>query len=67
MLHGLGDTLKPFASLARSLKLSQTDILVLQARDRIPLLEEEAYEWYESFNGLGEREPFRFFPPGITV
>ncbi|BGP26881.1 phospholipase/carboxylesterase family protein [Rhodotorula toruloides] len=54
LFHGLGDTAKPFAQLGRSLHLPQTAVLSLQAPERIPLLEEEAYQWWDSFDPLGE-------------
>ncbi|GAA5885278.1 hypothetical protein JCM16303_005983 [Sporobolomyces ruberrimus] len=52
--HGLGDTFAPFAQLGKSLNLPQTAILSLQAPTQIPLLEEPAFEWWESFDPLGE-------------
>ncbi|GAA6012544.1 hypothetical protein JCM11491_005428 [Sporobolomyces phaffii] len=52
--HGLGDTFAPFAQLGRSLNLPQTAILSLQAPTQIPLLEEPAFQWWESFDPLGE-------------
>ncbi|KAM0791768.1 hypothetical protein ACM66B_004032 [Microbotryomycetes sp. NB124-2] len=57
LMHGLGDTDKPFADLARSLNLPQTATLSLRAPERIPLLEEEAYQWWSSFTELGELIP----------
>ncbi|GAA6016744.1 hypothetical protein JCM10207_003238 [Rhodosporidiobolus poonsookiae] len=57
LLHGLGDTLHPFANLAHSLNLPQTATLSLQAPERVPLLEDEAYQWWESFDALGELIP----------
>ncbi|TFK53107.1 alpha/beta-hydrolase, partial [Heliocybe sulcata] len=55
-LHGLGDTLRPFTALARSLKLPQTACLVLQAPAQIPLLDAPAFQWYPSFDVLtGDR------------
>ncbi|CAE6529593.1 unnamed protein product [Rhizoctonia solani] len=56
VLHGLGDTMAPFVSMAKQLKLPQTATLVLQAPDLIPFLEEgeEMYQWYTSFTSLGE-------------
>ncbi|KAF9494339.1 hypothetical protein BDN71DRAFT_1375415, partial [Pleurotus eryngii] len=53
-LHGLGDTHIPFAKLGRQLKLPQTAILSIRAPEKIPFLYEEAYQWYTSFDGLGE-------------
>ncbi|KAE9405516.1 hypothetical protein BT96DRAFT_1015502 [Gymnopus androsaceus JB14] len=53
-LHGLGDTHLPFAKLGRQLKLPQTAVLALQAPEKIPFLYEEAYQWYTSFDPLGE-------------
>ncbi|BGP34546.1 hypothetical protein JCM10296v2_006368 [Rhodotorula toruloides] len=57
LFHGLGDTAKPFAQLGQSLNLPQTAVLSLQAPERIPLLEEEAYQWWDSFDPLGELIP----------
>ncbi|TFY77233.1 hypothetical protein EWM64_g6778 [Hericium alpestre] len=55
LLHGLaGDTHAPFSKLGRSLKLPQTATLTLRAPEQIPYLYEEAYQWYESFDPLGE-------------
>jgi len=54
LLHGLGDTEVPFANLGRSLKLPQTATLSLRAPIRIPFLEEEAFQWYPSFDPLGD-------------
>ncbi|KAF7792941.1 hypothetical protein EIP86_004044 [Pleurotus ostreatoroseus] len=54
LLHGLGDTQKPFARLGKSLKLPQTATLALRAPDLIPFLYEEAYQWYTSFDPLGD-------------
>ncbi|EKM57227.1 uncharacterized protein PHACADRAFT_208338 [Phanerochaete carnosa HHB-10118-sp] len=54
LLHGLGDTHKPFGRLGRSLKLPQTATLALRAPELIPYLYEEAYQWYESFDQLGD-------------
>ncbi|GAA5958538.1 hypothetical protein JCM8115_002498 [Rhodotorula mucilaginosa] len=54
LFHGLGDTAKPFAELGQSLNLPQTAVLTLQAPAQIPLLEEEAYQWWDSFDQLGE-------------
>ncbi|GAA5838997.1 hypothetical protein JCM3766R1_004551 [Sporobolomyces carnicolor] len=55
--HGLGDTCKPFAQLGKSLNLPQTAILSLQAPSQIPLLEEPAFQWWDSFDPLGEMIP----------
>ncbi|KAF9453300.1 hypothetical protein P691DRAFT_719724 [Macrolepiota fuliginosa MF-IS2] len=54
LLHGLGDTHEPFAKLGKQLKLPQTAALVLRAPERIPWLYEEAYQWYTSFDPVGE-------------
>jgi len=54
LLHGLGDTHLPFAKLGKSLKLPQTAILSLRAPELIPFLYEDAYQWYTSFDELGE-------------
>ncbi|GAA5995983.1 alpha/beta hydrolase [Rhodotorula paludigena] len=57
LLHGLGDTSTPFARLGQQLNLPQTAVLSLQAPERVPLLEEEAYQWWDSFDALGEIIP----------
>ncbi|KAG8863169.1 hypothetical protein FRB96_009351 [Tulasnella sp. 330] len=54
LLHGLGDTHKPFANLGRSLKLPQTATLALKAPLQIPYLYEPAFQWYPSFDQLGD-------------
>ncbi|KAG1737499.1 uncharacterized protein EDB91DRAFT_1140192 [Suillus paluster] len=54
LLHGLGDTNVPFARLGRSLKLPQTATLALRAPDVIPFLYEQAFQWYPSFDQLGD-------------
>ncbi|KAG0704137.1 hypothetical protein DFH29DRAFT_393054 [Suillus ampliporus] len=54
LLHGLGDTNLPFARLGRSLKLPQTATLALRAPDVIPFLYEQAFQWYPSFDQLGD-------------
>ncbi|KAM6501113.1 hypothetical protein JOM56_004127 [Amanita muscaria] len=54
ILHGLGDTHAPFAKMGRQLKLPQTAVLSLRAPDQIPYLEEDSFQWYTSFDHLGE-------------
>ncbi|KAJ8502064.1 hypothetical protein ONZ51_g136 [Trametes cubensis] len=54
LLHGLGDTQIPFGKLGRQLRLPQTATLALRAPEKIPFLYEEAYQWYTSFDPLGE-------------
>ncbi|KAG8967501.1 hypothetical protein FRC03_009878 [Tulasnella sp. 419] len=54
LLHGLGDTHGPFGKLGKSLKLPQTATLALQAPQQIPYLYEDAFQWYPSFDELGE-------------
>ncbi|KAF8639233.1 hypothetical protein AX17_001718 [Amanita inopinata Kibby_2008] len=54
ILHGLGDSHVPFAKMGRQLKLPQTAVLSLRAPDQIPYLEEDAFQWYTSFDHLGE-------------
>ncbi|KAG6841802.1 hypothetical protein C0991_006686 [Blastosporella zonata] len=54
LLHGLGDTHLPFSNLGRHLKLPQTAALALRAPERVPFLYEEAFQWYTSFDELGE-------------
>ena len=56
LLHGLGDTSKPFFRLGEQLQrtLPQTAILSVQAPIRVPLLDEDAWMWWDSFDSLGE-------------
>jgi len=54
LLHGLGDTHIPFSKLGKSLKLPQTAILALRAPEQVPFLYEESYQWFTSFDELGE-------------
>ncbi|KAL5486086.1 SAC7 [Sanghuangporus weigelae] len=54
LLHGLGDTHVPFGKLGRQLHLPQTATLALRAPQQIPYLEEGAFQWYPSFDDLGE-------------
>ncbi|KZS94170.1 hypothetical protein SISNIDRAFT_427371 [Sistotremastrum niveocremeum HHB9708] len=54
LLHGLGDSHTPFAKLGRQLKLPQTATLALRAPELIPYLYEEAFQWYPTFDALGE-------------
>ncbi|KAI6126871.1 hypothetical protein F5141DRAFT_997358 [Pisolithus sp. B1] len=54
LLHGLGDTHIPFAKLGRSFNLPQTATLALRAPEQIPFLYEQAYQWYTSFDPLGD-------------
>lgn len=57
LLHGLGDTARPFAELGRQLQrtLPQLAVVSVQAPKRVPLLDEDAYMWWDSFDMLGER------------
>ncbi|GAA5892340.1 hypothetical protein JCM6882_003642 [Rhodosporidiobolus microsporus] len=57
LFHGLGDTAQPFFQLGQSLNLPQTAVLAIQAPERVPLLEEDAWQWWESFTPLGELIP----------
>ncbi|CAO3600998.1 unnamed protein product [Absidia cylindrospora] len=60
LLHGLGDTLQPFASLGQKLELPQTATLAVQAPEPIPFMDGACYQWYPSFNMMtGE-----VLPPG---
>ncbi|MBW0526300.1 hypothetical protein O181_066015 [Austropuccinia psidii MF-1] len=52
LLHGLGDTDKPFLALGTRLNLPQTAILALRAFERVPLLEEDCFQWWDSFDIL---------------
>jgi len=54
LLHGLGDSHAPFTKLGRSLRLPQTATLALRAPDQIPYLYEQAFQWYTSFDPLGD-------------
>jgi len=54
LFHGLGDTHVPFARLGKQLMLPQTATLALRAPEQIPYLYESAFQWYESFDLLGE-------------
>jgi len=54
LLHGLGDTHVPFGKLGRQLKLPQTATLALRAPEQVPFLYEQAFQWYTSFDPLGE-------------
>ncbi|KAG9313805.1 hypothetical protein JVU11DRAFT_6166 [Chiua virens] len=54
LLHGLGDSHTPFAKLGRSLHLPQTATLALRAPEQIPYLYEQAFQWYTSFDPLGD-------------
>jgi len=53
--HGLGDTHVPFAQLGRKLNLPQTAWMSIRAFERVPFLEEEAYQWWGSFDETGGR------------
>ncbi|PAV16181.1 phospholipase carboxylesterase [Pyrrhoderma noxium] len=67
LLHGLGDTHVPFGKLGKQLKLPQTATLALRAPQQIPYLYEEAYQWYPSFDDLGEPIVHPNPAPGVTV
>lgn len=54
LLHGLGDTHLPFSKLGLSLKLPQTAVLALRAPEQVPFLDEPAFQWYTSFDDLGD-------------
>ncbi|KAI0074929.1 hypothetical protein K474DRAFT_1600699 [Panus rudis PR-1116 ss-1] len=54
LLHGLGDTHVPFGKLGKQLKLPQTATLAIRAPEQIPFLYEQAYQWYTSFDPLGD-------------
>ncbi|TRM70175.1 hypothetical protein BD626DRAFT_476524 [Schizophyllum amplum] len=54
ILHGLGDTHVPFAHMGKQLKLPQTAVLALRAPQQIPFMDAESYQWYPSFDPLGE-------------
>jgi len=44
----------PFGKLGKQLRLPQTATLALRAPQQIPFLHEEAYQWYPSFDQLGD-------------
>ncbi|OBZ74866.1 hypothetical protein A0H81_05128 [Grifola frondosa] len=46
--------LVPFGRLGQQLKLPQSATLALRAPEQIPYLYEQAFQWYESFDPLGE-------------
>ncbi|KIK99537.1 hypothetical protein PAXRUDRAFT_822613 [Paxillus rubicundulus Ve08.2h10] len=54
LLHGLGDSHLPFAKLGQSVNLPQTAVLALRAPEQIPYLYEQAFQWYSSFDPLGD-------------
>ncbi|KAL6309450.1 hypothetical protein BKA93DRAFT_925344 [Sparassis latifolia] len=54
LLQGLGDTHTPFGTLGRTLHLPQTATLALRAPDQILFLDEPAFQWYPSFDPLGD-------------
>ncbi|KAI8329145.1 Alpha/Beta hydrolase protein [Chlamydoabsidia padenii] len=56
LLHGLGDTLQPFASLGQKLELPQTATIAVQAPEPIPFLDGECFQWFPSFNPLTGEE-----------
>ncbi|KAI8368232.1 Alpha/Beta hydrolase protein [Radiomyces spectabilis] len=57
LLHGLGDTMQPFANLGAKLKLPQTAILAVQAPEPVPYME-DSYQWHATFDFLtGELLP----------
>lgn len=49
---GSGDTHAPFSRLAASLRLPQTATLSIRAPAPVPLLDFEAYQWWDSFDLL---------------
>lgn len=56
-MDGLGDSVVPFEKLGQQLNLPQTAVLSVQAPERVPfLLDEECFQWWPSFDQLGERE-----------
>lgn len=59
LLHGLGDRAAPFRQLGTSLQrtLPQTAVLCIQGLKRVPLLEEDAWMWWDTFDMLGETIP----------
>ncbi|EJD06885.1 uncharacterized protein FOMMEDRAFT_138667 [Fomitiporia mediterranea MF3/22] len=67
LLHGLGDTHQPFGKLGRQLRLPQTATLALRAPEQIPYLYEEAYQWYPSFDELGQPIVHPVPKPGVSL
>ncbi|KAH8117940.1 hypothetical protein DFH11DRAFT_1571519 [Phellopilus nigrolimitatus] len=67
LLHGLGDTHVPFGKLGKQLRLPQTATLALRAPQQIPYLYEEAYQWYPSFDDLGEPIVRPNPAPGVSL
>ncbi|CAK5278345.1 unnamed protein product [Mycena citricolor] len=57
LFHGLGDTHIPFSKLGKQFKLPQTAVLAIRAPDQVPFLYEDAFEWYTSFDPLGDLLP----------
>ncbi|KAL6780805.1 hypothetical protein ACKKBG_A08535 [Auxenochlorella protothecoides x Auxenochlorella symbiontica] len=49
MLHGLGDSPEPYASLAQSLKIPQTDFLAIRGPLAVPFTENGRC-WYDAFD-----------------
>lgn len=58
-LHGLGDRAAPFLELGTKLQrtLPQTAVLSVQGLKRVPMLEEDAWMWWDTFDMLGELLP----------
>ncbi|RUS17369.1 Alpha/Beta hydrolase protein [Endogone sp. FLAS-F59071] len=57
LLHGLGDTEKPFAQLGEKLQLPQTATLAIRAPTPIPFLD-DGFQWFPAFNlSTGEDLP----------
>ncbi|WFD43823.1 hypothetical protein MPSI1_002488 [Malassezia psittaci] len=59
LLHGLGGRAEPFFELGCMLQqtLPQTAILSAQGAKQVPLLDEDAWMWWTSFDMLGELLP----------
>ncbi|GAA5802498.1 hypothetical protein HPULCUR_007963 [Helicostylum pulchrum] len=51
LLHGLGDSKGPFASLGKNLKLPQTATLSVQAPEPVPYMD-GCFQWFPSFDML---------------
>ncbi|THG93809.1 hypothetical protein EW145_g8273 [Phellinidium pouzarii] len=66
-LRCLGDTHVPFAELGKQLRLPQTATLALRAPQQIPYLYEEAFQWYPSFDDLGDTIAHPDPAPGVSV
>ena len=58
LLHGLGDTHKPFFSLGKKLQgdLPQTAILSLRGGNAVPFMEQSSWGYWDVWDSLGQGE-----------